>query len=98
MRRIAKGRTLDRVRSTSRIGGVGENIMNKKIARGSLAGVAVIALLAGGGTFASWSDFDQINGNETAAGHLKLDLNSTGSINNVGGAAMAPGESRTIDF
>jgi predicted ribosomally synthesized peptide with SipW-like signal peptide len=72
--------------------------MNKKIVRGSLAGVAVIALVAGGGTFASWSDFDQITGNETAAGHLKLDLNSTGKISNVGGQAMAPGESRTIDF
>jgi predicted ribosomally synthesized peptide with SipW-like signal peptide len=72
--------------------------MNKKIVRGSLAGVAVIALAAGGGTFASWSDFDQINGNETEAGHLKLDLNSTGSINNVGSTSMAPGEFRTIDF
>ena len=66
--------------------------MNKKIVRGGLAGVAVLALAAGGSTFASWSDYDQINGNETEAGHLKLDLNSTGSINNVGGNAIAPGQ------
>lgn len=72
--------------------------MNKKIVKGGLAGIAVVALAAGGGTFASWSDWDHINNNETAAGHLKIDLNSTGSINNVGGNAMAPGESRTIDF
>ena len=31
--------------------------MNKKLVRGSLAGVAAIALAAGGTTFAAWSDF-----------------------------------------
>lgn len=72
--------------------------MNKHIVKGGLAGVAVLALAAGGSTFASWSDFDQINGNKTEAGHLKLDLDSTGAINNVGGQAIAPGEFRTIDF
>jgi predicted ribosomally synthesized peptide with SipW-like signal peptide len=72
--------------------------MNKHIVKGGLAGVAVLALAAGGSTFAAWSDYDQINGNKTEAGHLTLDLDSTGSINNVGGNAIAPGESRTIDF
>jgi alternate signal-mediated exported protein len=72
--------------------------MNSKLIKASLAGAAAIALAAGGGTFAAWSDFGQISGNQTEAGHLKLNLNSTGAINNVGGQAIAPGESRTIDF
>ena len=72
--------------------------MNKHILKGGLAGVAVLALAAGGSTFAAWSDYDQINGNKTEAGHLKLDLGSTGAINNVGIKAIAPGEYRTIDF
>jgi predicted ribosomally synthesized peptide with SipW-like signal peptide len=78
--------------------GKGSLIMNKHIVKGGLAGVAVLALAAGGSTFAAWSDYDQINGNTTEAGHLKLDLDSTGAINNVGGQAIAPGEFRTIDF
>jgi predicted ribosomally synthesized peptide with SipW-like signal peptide len=72
--------------------------MNSKLIKGSLAGVAALALAAGGTTFAAWSDWDVINGNKTEAGHLKIDLNSTGAINNVGGTAIAPGEFRTIDF
>ncbi|MGN6129548.1 MAG: SipW-dependent-type signal peptide-containing protein [Nocardioidaceae bacterium] len=72
--------------------------MNKKLVRGSLAGVAAIALAAGGTTFAAWSDYGQINGNETAAGHLKLDLDHTGTISNVGVQAIAPNQFHTIDF
>lgn len=72
--------------------------MNKKLIKASIAGAATLALAAGGSTFAAWSDFDTITGNTTEAGHLKIDLNSTGAISNVGGQAIAPGESRTIDF
>ncbi len=75
-----------------------ERIMNRKILKAALAGTAVVALAAGGGTWSAWSDFAQVTDNNTAAGHLKLDLNSTGSISNVGGQSIAPGESRTIDF
>jgi alternate signal-mediated exported protein len=58
--------------------------MNKKILKGALAGTAVVALAAGGGTWASWSDFGNINGNSVGAGILKLDL-SKGN-----GSATAP--------
>ncbi|HSL56699.1 MAG TPA: SipW-dependent-type signal peptide-containing protein [Acidimicrobiales bacterium] len=68
--------------------------------RTMMMGLAVIAVagLVGTGTFAAWSDFGTIEGNETAAGQLALELDSTGAINNVGGQAIAPGEFRTIDF
>jgi predicted ribosomally synthesized peptide with SipW-like signal peptide len=58
--------------------------MNKKIVRGSLAGVAVIALAAGGGTFASFSDWNSIGDNSVQSGILKLNLN------NQNGSAAAP--------
>jgi len=71
--------------------------MNSKLIKASVAGAAVVAIAAGGGTFAAWSDFGQVNGNETDAGHLVLNLNGTGTISNVGSTAIAPGQSRTID-
>lgn len=52
--------------------------MNKKILKGALAGTAVVALAAGGGTWASFSDFGNINGNSVGAGILKLNLNANG--------------------
>jgi predicted ribosomally synthesized peptide with SipW-like signal peptide len=48
--------------------------MNKKILKATLAGTAVVALAAGGGTMASWSDFQNIEGNQTGAGVLTLDV------------------------
>lgn len=72
--------------------------MNSKLVKGGLAGVACLALAAGGATYSAWSDFQQVNNNETDAGHLVLNLNGTGTISNVGGTAIAPGESRTIDM
>jgi predicted ribosomally synthesized peptide with SipW-like signal peptide len=63
-----------------------------------LAGGAFALTLIGGGTYAAWSDFDTVTGNETEAGHLVLNTNSTGTINNVGSSSIAPGEFRTIDF
>lgn len=54
--------------------------MKNKLFKASLAGVAVVALAAGGGTFAAWSDFGEINDNTVGAGFLKLNLNDqTGS-------------------
>ncbi len=55
--------------------------MNHKILKASLAGGAFIALVAGGTTFAAFSDFGSINNNTVGAGFLKLDLNAgTGSV------------------
>jgi hypothetical protein len=72
--------------------------MNRKLVIGAVAGVAAVALAYGGTTYSAWSDFGTVEGNQTDAGHLVLDLNSTGSISNVGGQSIAPGQSRTIDF
>ncbi|MFI5312992.1 MAG: SipW-dependent-type signal peptide-containing protein [Candidatus Dormibacteria bacterium] len=55
--------------------------MNHKILKASLAGGAFVALVAGGTTFAAFSDFGNINNNTVGAGFLKLDLNAgTGSV------------------
>lgn len=59
--------------------------MNKKILKGALAGTAVVALAAGGGTWASWSDFGDVNNNHVGAGFLKLNLNGQD-----GSSAVAP--------
>lgn len=59
--------------------------MNKKILKAALAGTAVVALAAGGGTWASWSDFGDVNGNNVGAGFLKLNLNGQD-----GSSAVAP--------
>lgn len=71
--------------------------MNHKLLKASIAGAAVIALAAGGSTYAAWSDFQTVTGNETDAGHLVLSLDSTGTISNVGGQSIAPGQSHTFD-
>lgn len=49
--------------------------MNSKLVKASLAGAAAIALAAGGGTFAAYSDYGSITGNSVGAGFLKLDIN-----------------------
>jgi predicted ribosomally synthesized peptide with SipW-like signal peptide len=58
--------------------------MNSKLVKGSLAGVACIALATGGTTFAAFSDFGSIADNSVQAGILKLNLN------NQNGSAAAP--------
>jgi hypothetical protein len=58
--------------------------MNKKIAQGALAGVAAIALAAGGSTYAGFSDWNTIADNKVEAGILKLNLNGDN------GTAIAP--------
>jgi hypothetical protein len=58
--------------------------MNKKIAQGALAGVAAIALAAGGSTYAGFSDWNSIADNKVDAGILKLTLSGNK------GTAIAP--------
>lgn len=49
--------------------------MNKKLIKASLAGAAVIALAAAGGsTFAAYSDFTTVTGNDAGAGTLTLGM------------------------
>lgn len=48
--------------------------MNRKLLKASLAGAAVIALVAGGGTYAAYSDFSNVTGNNVGAGTLKLNV------------------------
>lgn len=71
--------------------------MNKKLVRGTLAGVAVIALTAGGGTFAAWSDFDTLEGNQAGADQLTLDVNKSGS-QSINKFTLAPGVTSAKQF
>lgn len=48
--------------------------MNSRLVKAALAGVAALTLAAGGGTFASWSDFGSIADNNVRAGVLALQL------------------------
>ena len=66
--------------------------MNKKILKAALAGTAVVALAAGGSTFAAWSDFSEITGNDAGAGILKLQVDANaGSDFRFDHVKMAPG-------
>ena len=73
--------------------------MNKHIIKGGLAGVAVLALAAGGSTFASWSDYDVSTGNQAGAGILKLNVSDR---NGAGGTIqplnLAPGQNKYQEF
>lgn len=73
--------------------------MNKKLVRGSLAGVAVIALAAGGGTFASWSDFGVSTDNGAGAGVMSLNVsNRDGAGSTVAPFRLAPGQNKAQEF
>lgn len=73
--------------------------MNKKIVKGGLAGIAVVALAAGGGTFASWSDFDVAKDNQAGAGILKLDVSTRdGAGVNIAPFKLAPGQNKYQEF
>jgi predicted ribosomally synthesized peptide with SipW-like signal peptide len=71
--------------------------MNKKILKAGLAGTAVVAIAAGGGTWSSWSDFHVDSGNSVGADHLSLQVNesATKKFDNV---KLAPGEERDVAF
>ena len=49
---------------------------NSKLVKGALAGVAVVALAAGGSTWSAFSDFQDVTGNHAGAGFLRLNLNN----------------------
>lgn len=70
--------------------------MNNKLVKGSLAGVAALALAAGGSTFAAWSDLGFVNNNKAGAGHLVLNVGK--SITSSESMLLAPGENQSIDF
>lgn len=66
--------------------------MNSKLIKASLAGVAAIAVAAGGTTFAAWSDFQVSDQNDAGAGILKLTVApNTGSDLLFDSTKMAPG-------
>jgi hypothetical protein len=68
--------------------------MNKKIVRGGVAGIAVLALAAGGSTFAGWSDSSTTESG-AGAGMLKLNVEwdeSTRADNQP--FSLAPGQNR----
>lgn len=67
------------------------NTMNKKIVSGAVAGVAALALAAGGSTFAAWSDFDSIDDTSAAADELTLVLDPSNSFG-FDNTKLAPGE------
>ena len=62
----------------------------KKLAAGAVAGVAALALI-GGGTFALWSDFDTVEGNNLAAGTLVIDVGESVPLDM---GELAPGENK----
>jgi hypothetical protein len=71
--------------------------MNKKLVRGSLAGVAAIALAAGGTTFAAWSDWDTLTGSHAGADQLTLQLGQPNS-SNFDDMHLAPGGRGDYEF
>lgn len=52
--------------------------MKRKLLSGVVAGVAALALTAGGVTYAAFSDFGDVSGNTVGAGILRLDLGANG--------------------
>jgi predicted ribosomally synthesized peptide with SipW-like signal peptide len=70
--------------------------MNKKILKGALAGTAVVALAAGGGTYASWSDFTQTGPDHAGAGHLILNVHDGDQT--AESMTLAPGMQQSLDF
>lgn len=67
--------------------------MNSKLMKAGIAGAAVVALAAGGGTFAAYSDFGNVTGNSIGAGILKLDLanGNDSAVQNLAFGNLAPG-------
>ena len=66
--------------------------MNSKLIKASVAGAAVVALAAGGGTYAAYSDFANVTGNQAGAGTLTLDVGpNAGQDLKFDHVTMAPG-------
>ena len=71
--------------------------MNRNVIKASLAGVAAVALLAGGTTYASWSDFSIDDGNTVGAGTLTLtamDETGYGPKSQFDNLRLAPGQDK----
>jgi hypothetical protein len=66
--------------------------MSKTLIKGLVGGAALLAL-AGGSTFAGWSDFAVVSGNESGADHLVLEMNGT-ETNHFDDVKLAPGTTR----
>jgi len=66
--------------------------MNSKLIKASLAGVAAIAVAAGGSTYAAYSDFADVTGNHAGAGTLTLGVGpNAGQDLKFDHITMAPG-------
>jgi hypothetical protein len=73
--------------------------MNHKLLKASMAGVAALAVAAGGTTFAAWSDFGVV-ANDVGADALVLELDARNGSGTEGfhEVQMAPGVNREFDF
>jgi hypothetical protein len=72
--------------------------MNNKLIKGSLAGVAALALAAGGTTFAAWSDYGE-ESTAAGAGILKLNVSAReGTSSGVEPFSLAPGQNKFQEF
>ena len=72
--------------------------MNSKLVKASLAGVAALAVTAGGTTCAAGSDFATA-GDSAGAGYLKLNLaDRQGAAPTIAPFSLAPGQNKTQEF
>ena len=72
--------------------------MNKKLIKASVAGAAIVAIAAGGSTFAAWSDFGE-ESTGAGAGILKLNLaDRDGSTIDIKPMSLAPGQNKFQEF
>ncbi|MFC4553853.1 alternate-type signal peptide domain-containing protein [Georgenia faecalis] len=71
--------------------------MNNK-SKGALAGVAAVALLAGGSTYALWTDDAEADGGTITAGNLAVDLVGSPQWRDVSGVEGPDGEGVDIDL
>lgn len=70
--------------------------MNKKILKAALAGTAVLALAAGGGTWSSWSDWSSVQG-KGGADQLALTITHPGT-QTFDNMKLAPGVGYDFEF
>ena len=71
--------------------------MNSKLVKASLAGAAAIALAAGGGTYAGWSDFSS-QSLTTTDGYLRLVVGPNGANGAPIHQSLAPSQNQDIDY
>lgn len=73
--------------------------MNKTVLTAGIAALGASAVLAGGGTFAAWSDFDVVEDNTSGASRLTLDVsNPNGSTEGFELVGLAPGEFQDFEL